>query len=101
MFPHSSPSNQKSKIRNSLSRLFQPPPSITVTRGADGAPAAFRWAGRHHAVSQVVRRWRVDVAWWEEHARRDCYQLLTETGLLVEVAHDLARDEWLLVRLYD
>ena len=87
--------------KSPLSHLFQPPPPISVPVGAEGAPTAFRWAGRHHAVIQVVRRWRVDVAWGEDQAWRDCFQLLTETGLLVEVAHDLARDEWLLVRLYD
>ena len=72
-----------------------------MTLSADSAPTAFRWAGRHHAVSQVVRRWRVDVAWWEAHTWHDSYQLLTTSGLLVEVSHDLAQDTWLLVRLYD
>lgn len=83
-----------------MSHLFQPPLPLRVLTEA-GEPRLLQWQGRHHPVRRIVRTWRVDVGWWEAPVGRDCYQLLTETGLLVEIFYDLHAEQWFLLRLYD
>ena len=83
-----------------MSHLFHPPLPIQVRRVAEEVQQ-ITWQGRRHAVRQLLRAWRVEASWWEAPVRRDCYQLLTETGLLVELFHDLDEDAWFLLRLYD
>ena len=64
-------------------------------------PVSFTWRGRRHTVRQIANRWRVEQGWWDRYIRRDYFKLLTDTGLLVIIYHDLAGGGWYLYRLYD
>jgi hypothetical protein len=66
-----------------------------------GLPTCFTWQGEMHSVKRVAKTWRVDNGWWVQRVWRDHFKLLTKTGLLLILAHDLITDEWLLIRLYD
>jgi hypothetical protein len=48
-----------------------------------------------------MRRWRIDVDWWRGRVWREYFKLVTRTGLLVEVYHDLVGGQWYVQRLYD
>jgi hypothetical protein len=76
----------------------QPVADVMVKQGL---PVRFRWQGRLHQVKAIARTWRVDTGWWRKRQRRDYYKLLTTTGLLIILAHDLIADEWRVSRLYD
>ncbi len=84
-----------------MTRLWPQGQPIPVSDDADGRPHRFRWQGRTHQVEQITRQWRVDVDWWRDRAWRAYFKLSTDTGLLVEIYHDLLTDQWYLQRLYD
>jgi hypothetical protein len=84
-----------------MSHLWLPRASIRVKQDKQGHPAAFHWRGRAHRVTASVTRWREDRRWWEEHRQRDTWQLLTDSGLFVELAHDYPTGQWYLQRVYD
>lgn len=65
------------------------------------SPARLRWNGHVHAVQIVANQWRVDLGWWRLRVWRDYYKLVTTSGLLVVVYHDLIGDEWYIQRVYD
>jgi hypothetical protein len=67
----------------------------------EGIPIRFTWQKRVHPIHDIANIWRVDDGWWHERVWRDYYKLITTTGLLVILAHDLITDEWRLIRIYD
>lgn len=77
-------------------------PALPIAMQTDEARlVSFMWEGRRHRVRRVARRWRVDVEWWRGRVWRDYYKLLTDTGLLVIVFHDLLDGRWYLQQLFD
>jgi hypothetical protein len=60
-----------------------------------------RWEGHEHTVIQIIDRWRVDDGWWRRRVWREYFQLITRSGLLVLIYHDVRAAEWRLQRLYD
>ena len=84
-----------------MSRLWVGGDPIRVTADPLGTPQSFTWQGNRHPVIQVTRRWRIDVDWWRGRVWREYFKLVTRTGLLVEVYHDLVGGGWFVQRLYD
>ncbi len=84
-----------------MTRLWVAGIRIKVFLNPGGLPQQGHWGGRTHPVQEVVHHWRVDAGWWRLRIWRDYYKLVTTTGLLVVVYHDLVRDEWFLQRIYD
>ena len=74
---------------------------IRVWCHPDGTPARMRWQGQGHGVQIIANEWRIDLGWWRLRIWRDYYKLLTTTGLLMIVYHDLLTDLWYLQRVYD
>jgi hypothetical protein len=71
-------------------------------RAERGLPTSFVWRGRRHQIAAIHGRWRVHTGWWREsEVRRDYWQATTDSGLMVLVFHDLARDEWRLERIWE
>jgi len=70
---------------------------------ADGlwTPLYITWGGERHPVQAILDRWRVDEGWWRGQVWREYFRLVTRTGLLVEVFHDLAAGDWYMQRVYD
>jgi hypothetical protein len=66
-----------------------------------GVPISVNWQGRVHRIKGISKTWRVDTGWWRVRQRRDYYKLLTTTGLLLILAHDLISHEWRIFRVYD
>ncbi len=52
-------------------------------------------------MSAVANVWRLDDAWWQQRVWQDHFKLITTTGLLLILAHDLITDEWRVIRTYD
>jgi uncharacterized membrane protein (DUF2068 family) len=75
--------------------------AIDVTVDALAAPATFTLRGRRHRVARIVERWRVDEGWWQRRAWREYFQLITGSGLLLLIFHDVRSGQWYLQRLYD
>jgi len=86
-----------------MTRLWPAGEPVQMTLGADGTPQTFLWAGTWHLVAGVANRWRVRTGWWTPDAAawQEYVKLTTADGLLCVLAHDLERDTWRLVRLYD
>ena len=66
-------------------------------------PDAFDWRGERHHIVEANKRWRIDVGWWDPAIStwRDYFEVLTDTGYLCVIYHDLPDGEWFLTRLYD
>ena len=73
----------------------------TVETDRMGLPTCFHWLGQSHPVQEISNVWRVDDAWWKGRVWRDHFKLITTTGLLVILSHDLTSDLWYITRLYD
>ena len=84
-----------------MTRVWVQGDAIAVEMNATGSPIRFTWAGQTHAVQIIANHWRVDVNWWRLRLWRDYFKLITDTGLLVIVYHDLVEDAWYVQRLYD
>jgi hypothetical protein len=74
---------------------------IQVEADALWTPLHLTWDGGRHPVQVILDRWRVDEDWWRERVWREYFRLITRTGLLVEVFHDLTAGEWYVQRVYD
>jgi hypothetical protein len=83
-----------------MTRLWVNGDTIRVMLEA-GLPVRFVWNGRAHPVQHVANQWRLDVGWWRFRLWRDYYKVVTATGLLVIIYHDLTSDQWGLQRVYD
>ncbi|MBZ0301241.1 MAG: hypothetical protein K8J31_15955, partial [Anaerolineae bacterium] len=64
-------------------------------------PLRFTWQGRTHTVIAHANHWRVVWGWWRWPVERDTFKVVTDTGLLVELAYDRLTGQWSLQRLYD
>ncbi|MEO1644103.1 MAG: hypothetical protein AAFR67_02870 [Chloroflexota bacterium] len=77
-------------------------PAVGITMQLhDGRLIAFHWHDREHGILLVTQHWRIDVAWWRVRMWRDYYRLVTDSGYLVLVYHDLLHQRWYLQKLYD
>jgi hypothetical protein len=74
---------------------------IQVEADALWTPLVLAWDDDRHPVQVVLDRWRVDEAWWRGRVWREYFRLITATGLLVEVFHDLTAGAWYVQRVYD
>lgn len=79
-------------------RLGEP---VKTVNSEDGVPQRFTWQGQVHPVKTIANVWRIDDGWWQQRIWRDYFKLVTATGLLVIICHDLLTDEWHLIRIYD
>jgi hypothetical protein len=84
-----------------VTRLWVVGERISVETDQAGAPVQFRWSGERHRVEAIADRWRADVQWWRLRVWREHFKLITDTGLLVIIYHDLPQDTWYLQRVYD
>lgn len=82
-----------------MTRLWQQQ-TISVLSTED-EPKAFRWRGRSYQIVHISEHRRIDKYWWRQRVWRDYYTVLTNTGLLAEIYHDLVTDDWYLQREYD
>jgi hypothetical protein len=64
-------------------------------------PLLITWEDKPHSVLIIVGRWRVDEEWWQHRIWREYFRLVTRSGLLIEIFHDLTAKEWYLQRIYD
>jgi hypothetical protein len=48
---------------------------------------------------EVLQTWRVADEWWQSGVTRDCYKLLTDTGLLLILYSE--NEGWFVQRVYD
>lgn len=85
-----------------MSYLFSPDTGrLAVEIGSDGTLRALHLLGRRHPVATVLNRWRIDERWWTEHQQRDYFKVMTQTGWLVVIYHNLVDDGWYLERVHD
>ena len=84
-----------------MSRFWPDGMPIVVTTDALATPTSFTWGEHRHAVEQIVDRWRVDVGWWQRRVWREYFQLVTKSGLLLLIYHDVRAGAWRVQRLYD
>jgi hypothetical protein len=64
-------------------------------------PAQFWYQGRRHQVLWIAEQWRVDSEWWREPTWRDYFRVVTDSGLLLLLYHDLLEGQWYLQQTYD
>lgn len=74
---------------------------INVQTDDDGTPLRLVVEGHTHAVEQVANHWRVDATWWRIRVWRDYFKLVTGSGMLVLIYHDILNGGWFLQRVYD
>ena len=69
----------------------------------DELPASFVWRSSEHQILEIANRWTVHSRWWEpgKMVWRQYFKLVTDTGVLCQVYHDLLQDRWFFARLYD
>ncbi len=74
---------------------------VTDVDVENGLPKSFTWRGKVHLVSDIANTWRIDDGWWQQRVWQDRFKLITLTGLLVILSHDLITEEWRVIRAYD
>ncbi len=74
---------------------------VTDVDVENGLPKRFTWRGKVHLVSDIANTWRIDDGWWQQRVWQDRFKLITSTGLLVILSHDLITEEWRVIRSYD
>jgi hypothetical protein len=85
-----------------MTRLYNPPHAIDVKVADDKeTPLSFQWNGEQHPIEVYCNRWVVDTDWWTNRQARDHFKLLTTTGWLVIIYHNLGDGKWYLQRVYD
>lgn len=84
-----------------MTRFWPDGVAITVFCDVLATPTAFTWEHQRHGIARVVERWRVDEGWWKKRAWREYFQVITQTGLLIEIYHDVRTHQWYLQRVYD
>lgn len=84
-----------------MSRLWAAGEPIQVDADSSGWPQRIVWAGTQHRIDQISDHWRVDLEWWRGRIWRMYFVVVTTSGLLIELYHDLLADRWYLQRLYD
>ena len=84
-----------------MTRLWPEGVLIDVVEDGGGKPDHLIWQGRNHTVSLITRRWRVRSDWWRDPVWRDYFKIITKSGLLLIIFHDLNSDKWFLQRLFD
>jgi len=76
----------------------QSPLIVAITQGQ---PLAFQWVRHLQRVTGIANRWRVHTLWWREEIWREYFKVLTDSGLLCTLYHDLLAEHWYLERVYD
>ena len=84
-----------------MTRLWLVSDPIQMWLDHSGQPERFTWRGQAHPVQGIANHWRVDIEWWRLRVWRDYFKLVTASGLLVVVYHDLVGDVWYVQRVYD
>lgn len=85
-----------------MSHLFLERPTVRVQHAPTGEPTVIYWRGQRHTVAAVVEHWRENRRWWSSrHRDRDIWQLLTDSGFLMEIIYDRRSARWHLQRIYD
>jgi hypothetical protein len=84
-----------------MTRFWPEGMAIAVMCDDAATPKMFTWQGHRHRVVAVHDRWRVDEGWWRRRAWREYFQLITASGLLAEIYHDVPSGRWYLQRVYD
>jgi hypothetical protein len=71
--------------------------------GEKETPDGFVWQNAPHRILEVSNRWRVHTRWWEpnEAIWREYVKVVTDSGFLCLIYHDLRQGGWFLARLYD
>jgi hypothetical protein len=49
----------------------------------------------------VAETWKMDEGWWAKRVWRDYFKVITDSGLLLLIYHDLPAGGWWVQRLYD
>lgn len=85
-----------------MTRLWAEGEKIKIW-GDKYTPQGFVWQGLDHHILEVCNRWQVHTRWWEpgETVWREYLKVVTDSGLLCQIYHDLIGEEWFLARLYD
>lgn len=84
-----------------MTRLWPEGDPIKVLLSQEQNPEFFYWQGQQHQVLEIVKKWRIQTDWWRKPIWRDYFKMITHSGLLVVVYHDLQTTTWYLQRLYD
>ena len=84
-----------------MTRFWADGLAITVSCDALATPTAFTWQDQRHVITPVRERWRIDVGWWHRRTWREYFPVITHTGLLLEIYHDVRTGQWYLQRVYD
>ena len=87
-----------------MSRLWPEGERIAVrVQGGSGQPVSFLWQGCAHRLAQVQQHWQVDADWWSAAGpvRRDYWAVITTSGLLCVIYHNLDEGTWFLAKVYD
>jgi hypothetical protein len=84
-----------------MSRFWPHGVPITVVCDELATPLAVVWEGHRHPVVQIIDRYRDDTRWWQRRVWRENFLIITETGLMQLIYHDVRAGEWRLQRLYD
>jgi hypothetical protein len=74
---------------------------VVVRCDALATPQQLIWEGQQHSIVEIWDRWRVDEGWWRKRAWREYFQIITRSGLLLEIYHDVPTGLWYIQRVYD
>lgn len=94
---------EKGKVVGMGHQYLQP---IQVTAHG-GRPLRFTWRDVEYHVAEILNAWRLSTRWWESAAYvhgasdRHYYRLRCAEGMICDVYHDIARQVWILDRVYD
>lgn len=83
-----------------MSQLLSSPQPVRVATDCYGKPTALLWHGRRDPVT-VCNHWRMEGDWWRQRIAREYYRLLTKSGTVCTVYHDVDEGGWYLQKMLD
>jgi len=82
-----------------VTKLLNPPTAVDVTLDHGRAPIAI--SGALTGSLQPIVRWKVETRWWDRPVVREYWRALLNNSLLCELYLDVARNEWVVERVFD
>ncbi len=74
---------------------------ISARLDADGQPFLIQWRGKEHYIERISNSYCVPDGTFESPIWREYFQIITFSGWLMLIYHDLLAGEWGLEVLFD
>jgi len=72
------------------------PAEIEISSDARGLPLILTRNRKRERITGIYEHWRIADEWWDREIRRDYFRIETDSGVVLDIYHDVAVDLWYL-----